>query len=102
MNVRNNDVETKNITPKLDDNSGMTINIKWLIQIVIVIAMATWGYASITERITNNEDKARALKGNQTNYIFPDIREMEEKLIILEKNVLLLKTELKYHKEKDK
>ena len=38
---------TKNITPKLDDNSGMTINIKWLIQIIVVIAMATWGYATI-------------------------------------------------------
>jgi len=95
-------VTTKNLTPKLDDNSGMTINIKWLIQIIVVIAMATWGYASISERITNNEEKARALKGNQNNYIFPDIRAMEEKLIILEKDVLLLKTELRYHKEKYK
>jgi hypothetical protein len=91
----------KNITPKLDDNSGMTINIKWLIQIIIVIAMTTWGYASITERITNNEDKARALKGNQNNYIFPDIRELQKKVINLEKEVLLLETELKFHKEKD-
>ena len=92
----------KNVTPKLDDNSGMTINIKWLIQIIVVIALATWGYASITERITNNEEKARSLKGNQNNYIFPDIRAMEEKVIKLEKDVLMLKTELKYHKEKYK
>jgi hypothetical protein len=95
-------VETNNITPKLDDNSGMTINIKWLIQIIVVIAMATWGYATITERITNNEDKARALKGNQNNYIFPDIRAMEDKVIKLEKDVLMIKTELKYHKEQYK
>ena len=92
----------KNVTPKLDDNSGMTINIKWLIQIIVVIALATWGYASITERINNNEEKARSLKGNQNNYIFPDIRAMEEKVIRLEKDVLMLKTELKYHKEKYK
>ena len=92
----------KNVTPKLDDNSGMTINIKWLIQIIVVIALATWGYASITERINNNEEKARSLKGNQNNYIFPDIRAMEEKVIKLEKDVLMIKTELKYHKEKDK
>ena len=92
----------KNVTPKLDDNSGMTINIKWLIQIIVVIALATWGYASITERINNNEEKARSLKGNQNNYIFPDIRAMEEKVIKLEKDVLMLKTELKYHKEKYK
>ena len=90
----------KNITPKLDDNSGMTINIKWLIQIIIVIAMATWGYATITERITNNEEKARALKSNQNSYIFPDIRMLEEKVIQLEKDVLTIKTEVKYHKEK--
>jgi len=95
-------VAIKNVTPKLDDNSGMTINIKWLIQIIVVIALATWGYASITERITNNEEKARSLKGNQNNYIFPDIRAMEEKVIKLEKDVLMLKTELKYHKEKYK
>ena len=95
-------MEAKNITPKLDDNSGMTINIKWLIQIIVVIALATWGYASITERITGNEDKGRALKGNQNNYIFPDIRAMEEKVIKLEKDVLMIKAELKYHKEKDK
>ena len=92
----------KNVTPKLDDNSGMTINIKWLIQIIVVIALATWGYASITERINNNEEKARSLKGNQNNYIFPDIRAMEEKVIKLEKDVLMIKTELKYHKEKYK
>jgi len=95
-------VAIKNVTPKLDDNSGMTINIKWLIQIIVVIALATWGYASITERINNNEEKARSLKGNQNNYIFPDIRAMEEKVIKLEKDVLMLKTELKYHKEKYK
>ena len=92
----------KNITPKLDDNSGMTINIKWLIQIIVAISLATWGYASITERITSNEDKGRALRGNQNNYIFPDIRELQEKVISLEKEVLILETELKYHKEKDK
>ena len=93
---------TKNITPNLDDNSGMTINIKWLIQIIVVIAMATWGYATITERITSNEEDNKALRGNQTNYIFPDIRTMEEKVIQLEKDVLMLKTEIKYHKEKHK
>ena len=92
----------KNITPKLDDNSGMTINIKWLIQIIVVIAMATWGYATINERISNNEGANKALKGNQKNYIFPDIRTMEEKVIQLEKDVLMLKTEIKYHKEKHK
>ena len=91
---------SKNITPKLDDNSGMTINIRWLIQIIVVIAMATWGYASITERIGDNKTETKSLRGNQNNYIFPDIRELEEKVIKLEKEVLVLKTELKFHKDK--
>jgi len=88
----------KNVTPKLDDNSGMTINIKWLIQIIIVIALATWGYATINERITNNEGDNKSLRGNQNNYIFPDIRELQEKVINLEKEVLVLETELKHYK----
>tara|TARA_B110000305_G_C19048823_1_gene451711 strand:- start:215 stop:496 length:282 start_codon:yes stop_codon:yes gene_type:complete len=91
---------TKNITPKLDDNSGMTINIRWLVQIIVVIAMATWGYASITERIGNNKTETKSLRGNQNNYIFPDIRELEEKVIKLEKEVIVLRTELKFHKDK--
>ena len=91
---------SRNITPKLDDNSGMTINIRWLIQIIVVIAMATWGYASITERIGNNKTETKSLRGNQNNYIFPDIRELEEKVIKLEKEVLVLRAELKFHKDK--
>jgi peptidoglycan hydrolase CwlO-like protein len=89
---------SKNITPKLDDNSGMTINIKWLIQIVIVVAMATWGYASIAERIDNSEDDTKNLRANQNNYIFPDIRQLENQVIELQKRVLVLETELKHVK----
>jgi hypothetical protein len=91
-------VATKNLTPKLDDNSGMTINIKWLIQIIVVIALATWGYATINERISNNEGDNKALRGNQNKYIFPDIRELQEKVIRLEKDVLVLETELQHYK----
>ena len=92
-------MSSKNVTPKLDDNSGMTINIKWLIQIIVVIAMATWGYASITSRIDSNEEETRNLRGNQNNYIFPDIRTLEEKVVKLEKKVLLLENEVKHLKE---
>ena len=81
---------SKNVTPKLDDNSGMTINIRWLIQIIVVIAMATWGYASITSRIDSNEEETRNLRSNQNNYVFPDIRVLEEKVVKLEKKVLIL------------
>lgn len=90
---------SKNVTPKLDDDSGMTINIKWLIQIIVVIAMATWGYASITSRIDGNEEETRNLRSNQNNYVFPDIRVLEEKVVKLEKKVLILENEIKHLKD---
>lgn len=90
---------SKNVTPKLDDDSGMTINIRWLIQIIVVIAMATWGYASITSRIDSNEEETRNLRSNQNNYVFPDIRVLEEKVVKLEKKVLILENEIKHLKD---
>ena len=90
---------SKNVTPKLDDNSGMTINIRWLIQIIVVIAMATWGYASITSRIDGNEEETRNLRSNQNSYVFPDIRVLEEKVVKLEKKVLILENEIKHLKD---
>ena len=89
---------SKNVTPKLDDDSGMTINIRWLIQIIVVIAMATWGYASITSRIDGNEEETRNLRANQNSYVFPDIRVLEEKVVKLEKKVLILENEIKHLK----
>ena len=90
---------SKNVTPKLDDDSGMTINIRWLIQIIVVIAMATWGYASITSRIDGNEEETRNLRSNQNSYVFPDIRVLEEKVVKLEKKVLILENEIKHLKD---
>jgi hypothetical protein len=47
-----------------------------------------------------NAQETRSLRGNQNNYIFPDIRKLEEEVISLQKEVLILQTDLKYHKEK--
>lgn len=90
---------SKNVTPNIDDSTGMTINLKWLIQIVVVVALATFGYASIKERIDNNEGDVKSLRNNQNNYVFPDIRVLEEKVIRLEKKVLILENEVKHLKE---
>tara|TARA_R110000803_G_scaffold148970_1_gene214401 strand:+ start:118 stop:402 length:285 start_codon:yes stop_codon:yes gene_type:complete len=89
---------TKNITPALNDDTGMTINIKWLIQIVVVVAMATWGYASISKRIDVNEEETRNLRSNQNTYIFPDIRELEKNVISLQKKEAILENEIKHLK----
>ena len=68
-------------------------------QIITVVAVATWGYASISERIDVNAQETRSLRGNQNNYVFPDIRKLEEELVELQKEVLILQTDLKYYKE---
>ena len=86
-------------TPKLNDRSELTISVVWLLQIISIVAFATWGYASISERIDMNAQETRGLRGNQNNYIFPDIRKLEEEVIALQKEVLILQTDLKYHKE---
>ena len=86
-------------TPKLNDKSEITLSIVWLVQIVSIVALATWGYANISERIDVNSQEARSLRGNQNNYIFPDIRKIENEVIALQKEVLILQTDLKYYKE---
>jgi hypothetical protein len=86
-------------TPKLNEKSEITLSIVWLVQIVSIVALATWGYANISERIDINSQEARSLRGNQNNYIFPDIRKLENEVIDLQKEVLILQTDLKYYKE---
>ena len=86
-------------TPKLNDRSELTISVVWLLQIISIVAFATWGYASISERIDMNAQETRSIRGNQNNYIFPDIRKLEEELVELQKEVLILQTDLKYYKE---
>ena len=85
--------------PKLNDRSELTISVVWLLQIISIVAFATWGYASISERIDMNAQETRSLRGNQNNYIFPDIRKLEKEVIALQKEVLILQTDLKYHKD---
>lgn len=85
--------------PKLNDRSEITISIVWLLQIISIVAVATWGYASISERIDVNAQETRSLRGNQNNYVFPDIRKLETEVIELQKEVLILQTDLKYHKD---
>ena len=85
--------------PKLNDRSEITISVVWLLQIISIVAFATWGYANISERIDVNSQETRNLRGNQNNYIFPDIRDLEAQVIELQKQVLILQTDLKYYKE---
>ena len=40
---------------KLNDNTSLGINLKWLIQIIVVAAMAVWGYFGLTSKISQLE-----------------------------------------------
>ena len=68
-------------TPKLNDDSSLSINIKWLIQIVILVGTAVYLYFGLENRISDNEDELNSLRYNQKTYIFPDIRVLENEVI---------------------
>ena len=68
-------------SPKLNDDSSLSINIKWLIQIVILVGTAVYLYFGLENRIANNEDELRSLRYNQNTYVFPDIRVLEDEVI---------------------
>jgi len=68
-------------SPKLNDDSSLSINIKWLIQIVIGVGTAVYLYFGLDSRITTNEDELKSLRYNQNTYIFPDIRVLEDEVI---------------------
>jgi hypothetical protein len=67
--------------PKLNDDSSLSINIKWLIQIVILVGTAVYLYFGLENRIATNEDEISGLRFNQNTYVFPDIRTLESEVI---------------------
>jgi len=66
---------------KLNDDSSLSINIKWLIQIVVGVGTAVYLYFGLENRIATNEDEIAGLRFNQNNYVFPDIRTLETEVI---------------------
>jgi hypothetical protein len=68
-------------SPKLNDDSSLSINIKWLIQIVIGVGTAVYLYFGLESRIATTEDEIRGIRYNQNTYIFPDIRVLENEVI---------------------
>lgn len=66
---------------KVNDDSTLAINIKWLIQIVILVGTAVYLYFGLENRIADNEDEIAGLRFNQNTYVFPDIRVLENEVI---------------------
>lgn len=68
-------------SPKLNDDSSLSINIKWLIQIIVLVGTAVYLYFGLENRIATNEDEISSLRYNQNTYVFPDIRVLESEVI---------------------
>jgi len=83
----------------LNQDTSLKISLSYLAQIIVVISVAVYGYADISERIEKNAREARNIRGNQNNYIFPDIRELEAKTTELERQVFVLETEINLYKQ---
>src|SRR6056300_1607709 len=67
--------------PKINDDSTLSINIKWLIQIVLLVGTAVYMYLGLENRIKKVEDEAKSLRFNQNTYVFPDIRILENEVL---------------------
>ena len=51
---------------KLNDQTSLGINLKWLIQIIAVAAMAVWGYFGLTSKISQLEIDVLRMKDSVT------------------------------------
>ena len=67
--------------PKLTDDSALSINIKWLIQIIVLVGGAVLLYSKLENRITDLENETKSIRFNQNNYVFPDIRTLEGEIL---------------------
>ena len=51
---------------KLNDQTSLGINLKWLIQIIVVAAMVVWGYFGLTSKISHLETDVLRMKDSVT------------------------------------
>ena len=51
---------------KVNDDTNLGINLKWLIQIIVVSAMAVWGYFGLTSKISQLEIDVLRMKDSVT------------------------------------
>ncbi len=91
--------------PKVNDETSLGINLKWLVQIIAVAAMAVWGYFGITSKISQLEiDVMRMKDAVEMNSDFrvkwplgqlgalPDDAEQNMRLKFIEKDIEVMET----------
>ena len=87
----------------LNDSTALDINLKWLIQIIVISGLAVWGYFGLTSRLSQAEiDILRMKDSVEMNYDFrvkwplgqlgalPDDAEQNMRLKYLERDVITL------------
>ena len=52
--------------PKLNNDTSLGINVKWLIQIIVVAAMVVWGYFGLTSKISHLNIEVMRMKDSVT------------------------------------
>jgi len=90
---------------KVNDETSLGINLKWLVQIIAVAAMAVWGYFGITSKISQLEiDVMRMKDAVEMNSDFrvkwplgqlgalPDDAEQNMRLKFIEKDIEVMET----------
>ena len=53
-------------SPKVNDDTSLGINLKWLIQIIAIAGMAVWGYFGLTSKISQLEIDVMRMKDSVT------------------------------------
>ena len=89
--------------PKVNDDTSLGINLKWLVQIIVVAAMAVWGYFGLTSKISQLEIDVLRMKDSVTmNSEFrvkwplgqlgalPDDAEQNMRLRFIEKDMIVM------------
>lgn len=85
--------------PKLNDNTAISINIKWLIQIVILVGGAVFLFTGLEKRVADLENNISSVRFNQNNYVFPDIRSLENEVLDFKLNKERFIKDLNRHEE---
>ncbi len=79
---------------KLDDNLNVSINIKWLIQIVIATGGLVYGYLMIEQRILRLETSMEQHQEDITSLIAKHTAEEEAKMLQLQEQLKWYEKEL--------
>ena len=109
--VGKKDNENKQVS-KVGENTEMQISLKWFVQILVVVALAVWGYFGITERINflEHEQEIASINVNLNSEFrvkwprgelgaLPDDAEQNMRLDMLEKIVDKMEDNIQNMKE---